>query len=121
MMSSDKNYDERKQFLDNMGILSRSELEEIFRIIRRHNDIYSENTNGIFFDVSALRSDTFNKLKEFMNYCLQNRSEQENRNIEMNAIRSECITNRDIHPQSNGFVITPKAPNHSTNVFCEGT
>lgn len=98
-------YDERKQFLDNMNILSRAELEEVFRIIRRHNDMYSENTNGIFFDVSALRNDTFIKLKEFMNYCLENRNEQESRMSEMNTIRSECITNRDIHPQNSGFVI----------------
>ncbi len=118
-MSTDKNYEERKHFLDNMNILSRSELEEIFRMIRRNNDIYSENTNGIFFDVSALRQDTFIRLKEYMNYCLENRNEQEHRNSEMNTIRSECITNRDIHPQNIGFVITPKSKSTVTNVFAE--
>ncbi len=93
-------YDERKQFLEQLSLLSRSELEEIFRIIRRCNDIYSENTNGIFFDVSALKKDTFTKLHEFMEYCLQNRNEQDKRTNEMNAIRDECITNRDIVPNS---------------------
>lgn len=93
-------YDERKLFLEQLSILSRSEMEEVFRIIRRNNDIYSENTNGIFFDVSALKKDTFLKLNEFMNYCLQNRNEQDKRTHEMNAIRDECITNRDIIPIS---------------------
>ncbi len=93
-------YDERKSFLEQLSILSRSELEEVFRIIRRNNDIYSENTNGIFFDVSSLKKDTFLKLNEFMNYCLQNRNEQDKRTHEMNAIRDECITSRDIIPNS---------------------
>ena len=93
-------YDDRKLFLEQLNILSRSELEEIFRIIRRCNDVYSENTNGIFFDVSALKKDTFLKLNEFMTYCLQNRNEQARRTNEMNAIRDECITNRDIIPNS---------------------
>lgn len=93
-------YDERKIFLEQLSILSRAELEEIFRIIRRCNDVYSENTNGIFFDVSALKQDTFLRLHEFMNYCLQNRNEQDRRTHEMNIIRDECITNRDILPQN---------------------
>ncbi len=96
-------YEERKLFLEQLSILSRSELEEIFRIIRRSNDVYSENTNGIFFDVSALKKDTFIKLNDFMNYCLQNRTEQDKRTHEMNAIRDECITNRDIVPNSSSF------------------
>jgi hypothetical protein len=110
MTLSDKAYEERKIFLEQLTILSRSELEEIFRIIRRSNDIFSENTNGIFFDVIALKIDTFQKLQEFMSYCLQNRSEQDDRTKEMNAIRSECITTRDIIPNSTGMLIFASTP-----------
>ena len=105
MSLNEKAYEERKIFLEQLSILSRSELEEIFRIIRRSNDIFSENTNGIFFDVTALKQDTFQKLQEFMSYCLKNRSEQDNRTQEMNAIRNECITTRDIIPNSTGMLI----------------
>jgi hypothetical protein len=102
-------YDERKLFLEQLTLLSRSELEEVFRIIRRCNDIYSENTNGIFFDVSALKKETFIKLNEFMDYCLQNRNEQDKRTNEMNAIRDECITSRDIVPNSSISSASPSA------------
>jgi hypothetical protein len=98
-------YDERKQFLEQITILSRSELEEVFRILKRHNDVYSENTNGIFFDVASLRYDTFMSLQEFMNFCIKNRSEQEERTVEMNAIRDECITKKDIVPNSTGSLL----------------
>ena len=100
------NYDERKQFLEQMSILSRSELEEIFRILKRHNDVYSENTNGIFFDVSALRDDTFKSMQEFMSFAIKNRSEQDERTVEMNIIRNECITKKDIKPNYTGVLIT---------------
>lgn len=105
MSLTERAYEERKFFLEQLSILSRSELEEIFRIIRRSNDIFSENTNGIFFDVCALKQDTFQKLQEFMSYCLKNRSEQDNRTQEMNTIRNECITTRDIIPNSTGMLI----------------
>ncbi len=73
--------------------------------MKRHNDVYSENTNGIFFDVSALRSDTFESLREFMTFAIKNRSEQEERTVEMNAIRDECITKKDIIPNSTGSLL----------------
>ena len=91
-------YDHRKQFLEQLGQLSRAELEEIFRIIKRTNDIYSENTNGIFFNVAELREETFIKLNDFMNFCMKNREEQNARVEEMKSIRDECITNKDIVP-----------------------
>ena len=92
-------YEDRKHFLDEMGQLSRAELEEVFRILKRHNDNYSENTNGIFFDISVIRDDTFASLKEFMDFCMKNREEQKTRIAEMKTIREECMTNRDILPE----------------------
>lgn len=91
-------YEDRKQFLEQLSILSRSELEEVFRIIKRNTDMYSENTNGIFFDVAALREDTFTRLHEFMNFCIKNREDQKQYIETMNSIRQECITMRDIMP-----------------------
>lgn len=80
-------------------------MEEIFRILKRHNDVYSENTNGIFFDIAALRTDTFKSLQEFMAFAIKNRSEQDERTVEMNNIREECITKRDIQPNINGSLL----------------
>lgn len=95
---SHKEYEERKLFLEQLSILSRTEQEEVFRIIRRCNDAYSENKNGIFFNISILKQDTFNKLKEFMSYCIENRNEQDQRMNEMNSIRQEFVSKRDIIP-----------------------
>ncbi len=95
---SQKEYEERKLFLEQLSILSRAEQEEIFRIIRRSADAYSENKNGIFFNVCILKQDTFNRLKEFMSYCIENRNEQDQRTHEMDSIRAEFVSKRDIIP-----------------------
>jgi hypothetical protein len=89
-------YEDRKNFLEQLSLLSRSELENIFRILKRHNDNFSENTNGIFFDVKELRQDTFIAMNEFMKFCMSNREEQKHRVEEMKTIREECMTNKDI-------------------------
>ena len=73
--------------------------------MKRHNDVYSENTNGIFFDIAALRNDTFKSLQEFMTFAIKNRSEQDERTVEMNNIRQECITKKDIVPNSTGSLL----------------
>ena len=91
-------YETKKQFLEQLGGLSRSEQEEVFRIIKRNNDVFSENTNGIFFNVADLREDTFLRLNEFMQFCMKNREEQNARVEEMKSIRDECMTNKDIIP-----------------------
>ena len=80
-------YDERKEFIEKLGGLVKSEHEEVFRIIKKEEDQWSENSNGIFFDVSTLKRDTFNKLKSFMDFCMENRKDQEQRQKEMDALR----------------------------------
>ena len=84
---SQQEYDDRKEFIEKLGGLVKSEHEEIFRIIKKAEDQWSENSNGIFFDVSTLKNDTFDKLKSFMSFCMENRKEQEQRQKEMDALR----------------------------------
>lgn len=41
-------YDERKSIFDNIKQLSKPEQEEIYRILRKTKETYTENSNGIF-------------------------------------------------------------------------
>ena len=68
-----KDYDIRKQLLEDLKILNKMEQEEIFRIIKTSESIYTENSNGIFFDISKLSNDVFEQLVTFINFCKQNR------------------------------------------------
>ena len=70
-----KDYDERKVFLEELKTLVKSEQEEMFRIIKAEKIEYSENSNGIFFDVSSIPDSIFEKMKQFMEFCRKNRAD----------------------------------------------
>ena len=80
-------YEERKKIFDTIPSLVQTEQEEIFRIIRKLKVTYSENSNGIFFDLSCLPDDAFQHIKEYIQFCLTTRNEHENRLKELEIIR----------------------------------
>jgi len=72
-------YERRKELSKDIGALSRPELEELYRILRREGGEFSENSNGIFFDVSALPVHVFEALWKFINFCKSNAKSLEER------------------------------------------
>ena len=72
-------YDRRKEFCKDIESLSRSEIEELYRILRREGGEYSENSNGIFFDVAALPVNVFEALWKFTEFCKTNAKTLEER------------------------------------------
>ena len=76
-MSDD--YEQRKEFCKEINTLSRPELEEIYRILRREGGAFSENSNGIFFDVASLPAPVFDALWKFLQFCKTNAKELDER------------------------------------------
>jgi len=85
-------YEERRIIFDNIKVLVKSEQEELFRIIRKSKESYTENSNGIFFDLSALSDTTFSQIKEYLDFCLKMRQEDENRLLKLETIRIQNET-----------------------------
>lgn len=82
-----KEYEERKNFLEELKQLVKSEQEAIFRILKNEKADYSENSNGVFFDVSKLSDTVFNKMKEYISFSRKNREnftqrEEEERKVQ---------------------------------------
>ena len=82
-------YEERKKVFDNIKLLSKPEHEEIYRILYRNKEQFTENSNGIFFDLSVLTDDAFLRVKEYLEFCLKNRMEHEERLKELDTLRNE--------------------------------
>ena len=72
-------YEQRKEFCKDINILSRPELEELYRILRREGGEYSENSNGIFFDVESLPAPIFQALWKFLEFCKSNAKDLDER------------------------------------------
>jgi len=82
-------YEQRKQFFENLKILVKSEYEEIFRILKKNNEEFTENSNGIFFDVNTVSETTFDQFQEYMNFCLENRRVEEGRTKQLASLSEE--------------------------------
>lgn len=89
-------YDERKKVFDTIKLLVKPEQEELFRIIRKTKETYTENSNGIFFDLSIISEDTFIQIKDYLNFCLKTREEHEDRLKELETIRIQNETYTDV-------------------------
>ena len=80
-------YKDHKQIFDNINILVKPEQEEIFRIIRKMKENYTENANGIFFDISLLSEETLQQIQEYIEFCLKTRQDHESRLKKLETIR----------------------------------
>lgn len=82
-------YEQRKLFLEDLKTLTKDEYEEIFRIIKRNQVEYSENSNGIFFDLVGVSSEVFELLENFMELCKTQRKAEIVRTQEMEILREQ--------------------------------
>lgn len=41
----------------------------VLRIIQEDNIMYTENTNGVFFDIMTLQKDTLDKIMKLIEFC----------------------------------------------------
>lgn len=82
MSLTNEEYEERKRFLEDLKLLSKTEHEHIFSLLREDNTEYSENSNGVFFDVSKINNEVFLKLQTYMQFCMEVRKDQATREEE---------------------------------------
>jgi hypothetical protein len=85
----------RTYIFDHIKSLVPSEYEEIFRIIRKKKESYSENSNGIFFDLSSVSIDTLQQIKEYVDFCLKTRQDDQIRLQHLETIRMHNETYKE--------------------------
>ena len=90
-------YEVRKKVFEDIKLLQLPEQEELFRIIRKTKETYSENSNGIFFDLSSFSEETFQQIQGYLHFCLKTRQEHEDRLKDLETIR---IQNETYQPTS---------------------
>jgi|UniRef100_A0A6C0K087 hypothetical protein len=79
---TNEEYERRRYFLDDLKILSKTEAFKIYEILKNNNVEYTENSNGIFFDLVKLSKETFDELNKYMEFCHAVRKEQSSRDNE---------------------------------------
>lgn len=82
----------RKALFDRINSLSSTEHEEILKIVKSHNIVYSQNKNGIFFNLSSLSDEAVKDIDNFVVYCISNKKELD----EYDKIINECKMSNNI-------------------------
>ena len=82
-------YSRREQFLEALKTLGEPEYLEILRLLQKKNVHYSENANGVFFDVVALDQETFDSLEQFIEFVKKNRAELSEREVLINSFKQK--------------------------------
>jgi len=79
---SNEEYEQRRYFLEDLKILSKTEHDHMFELIKKESIEYTENSNGVFFDISKIPSNIFAVLQNYMSFCKTTRTEQTERDEE---------------------------------------
>jgi len=80
-------YTRRERFLESLKTLGEPEYLEILRLLQKKNVHYSENANGVFFDVAALDQEIFDSLEQFIEFVKKNRAELSQRDVLINSFK----------------------------------
>ena len=63
----------KKYIIDTIKNFSKVEHIEIFKIFKKYNVKYTENSNGIFVNLNILNESIINKIETFVNFCIANK------------------------------------------------
>ena len=88
-------YDERKKFLDDIKLLSKAEMEELYRILKKSKAELSENSNGVFFDLCKLPAEVFEEMLKFMQFAQKTRDDFNAREEEEYKAQEALVLGRD--------------------------
>ena len=82
-------YERRRDFLEIIKSLTKAEYIEIVRILQKHDIVYSENTNGIFFNIGMLDQNVFDALLKFLEFTQSNKKSLAAREEYMSSLATE--------------------------------
>ena len=79
-------YERRRRFLEGLRTLTKAEHIEIIRILQKYEAEYSENNNGVFFNVCTLSQPVFDALELFLSFTQKNRQNLEDRELYLSTL-----------------------------------
>lgn len=84
-------YERRRRFLEGLRTLTKAEHIEIVRILQKYEAEFSENNNGIFFNVCSLDQAVFDALELFLYFTQKNRKNLEDREMYLSTLSTGLI------------------------------
>jgi hypothetical protein len=92
---SPEEYERRRILHDSLKGLTKAEYVEILRLLNKHEEPYSENLNGVFFNVCNVSQVTFDSLELFLRFTQSNRRDLADRE----RFLSTLVVSQDLAPK----------------------
>tara|TARA_Y100000385_G_C13083276_1_gene635056 strand:+ start:2141 stop:2614 length:474 start_codon:yes stop_codon:yes gene_type:complete len=84
-----------KSINDKITQLNKNEIEEIFKIIYESNSKYTHNSNGIFVNLAWVDLQILDKIKKYIDFCINSHFENKNHESYKNKL-SSTISNTSL-------------------------
>jgi hypothetical protein len=84
---SDAEYEKRKRIFETIKGFTRTEQEEVYRILKRNTEEVSSNRNGMFFDLVMLKQKTIDEIVEWIEFCSKNSKLFQERDVELEKLK----------------------------------
>ena len=79
-------YERRRIFHESLKGLTKAEYVEIIRLLNKYEETYSENLNGVFFNVCTISQVTFDALELFLKFTQSNRRDLADREVFLSTL-----------------------------------
>lgn len=83
---------QRKHLVNQINALSFTEHEEIYKIIQKHGLTYSQNKNGIFFNISTFPDEVVDEIHKLVSFCMSQQHDLDEYDQKIN----ECKMNNNV-------------------------
>lgn len=91
---------ERKLLMEKISNLGCTEHQEIYKILHEGGINYSENNNGIFFNLTTVAAEVLDKIEAFVAYCYENKSELDEYDKKLNECKYLNNINNIVKPNT---------------------
>lgn len=78
---------QKKHLLEKINRLSVTEHDEIFKMMRANNIPFTQNKNGVFFNLTMVSSDVLERTEQFVDYCIKNKKELDEYDKKLNECK----------------------------------
>lgn len=82
---------DKRRLMEQINSLGPTEHTEIYKILACSNTPYTENANGVFFNLTTLPAEVFTDIQSFVQYCHENKDELDEYDKKLNECKYRNI------------------------------
>jgi hypothetical protein len=112
MMTISNRY--KKSLLEKINRLSIIEHDEIFKILKAKKESFTQNKNGVFFNLSMVSEEVIKEIELFVDFCIKNKHDLDEYDKKLNECKISnnytLLQRQDTNPQLDSLQLDAALP-----------